>query len=35
MVEYFERDSMQLQLSEEQWDKFNDLFDTLRTKYIC
>ncbi|WP_269684961.1 DUF3987 domain-containing protein [Flavobacterium lacustre] len=26
MVEYFERDSMQLQLSEEQWDKFNDLF---------
>jgi hypothetical protein len=29
MVEYFERDSMQLQLSsEEQWDKFNDLFDT-------
>jgi hypothetical protein len=26
MVEYFERDSMQLQLTEEQWDKFNDLF---------
>ncbi|MFV8358225.1 DUF3987 domain-containing protein, partial [Flavobacterium sp. XS1P32] len=26
MVEYFQRDSMQLQLSEEQWDKFNDLF---------
>lgn len=26
MVEYFERDSMQLQLTEEQWDKLNDLF---------
>jgi hypothetical protein len=26
MVEYYDRDSMQLQLTEEQWDKFNTLF---------
>jgi len=26
MVEYFERDTMQLQLTEKQWDKFNTLF---------
>lgn len=28
MVEYFERDEMILQLTEEQWDKFNPAFDS-------